>query len=64
VPNQEQDAESGDTDRYEKAARAALALLDWCIEYFRHEDDDRLAEQLTQNRRRIRRNLTGEWEHW
>jgi len=39
-------------------------LLDWGIEYFRHNDDEQLAEQLTQNRKRIRKNLTGETEHW
>jgi hypothetical protein len=46
-------------DRYKKAATDALALLDWCIGYFTHHQQGKLASQLERNRDHIRARLDG-----
>jgi hypothetical protein len=50
-------ARSGEVERYEKAAKDALTLLDWCIEYLAGNRERKLADQLRRNRDHIRRRL-------
>jgi hypothetical protein len=52
---------SSDSDRYKRAADAALKVLDWCIWYFRYEGQGEIAKRLEQNRDYIRK-LLGEAE--
>jgi hypothetical protein len=51
-----------DADRYRKAATDALKVLDWCIWYFKYENQGEIATRLEQNRSYIRKQLTGEPE--
>jgi hypothetical protein len=44
-------------DRYKKAATDALTLVDWCIGYFTHHQQGKLARQLERNRDHIRGRL-------
>jgi hypothetical protein len=53
---------SGETDRYKRAANDALKVLDWCIWYFRYENQAAIAERLEKNRDYIRKRLGGEAE--
>ncbi len=53
---------SGDTDRYKRAADDALKVLDWCIWYFRYENQGEIATRLERNRDHIRDRLNGEPE--
>jgi hypothetical protein len=48
---------SREADRYRKAAKAALMLLDWCIEYLANNHQERIAKQLARNRNHIRGRL-------
>lgn len=51
---------SREAERYKKAATDALKVLDWCIWYFRYENQGEIAARLERNRGYIRRRLTGE----
>lgn len=53
---------SAEAERYERAARDALEMLDWCIGYLVGIHKDRIASQLARNRAHIRRNLLHEPE--
>ena len=48
---------SREADRYKKAAKDALTLLDWCIEYLANNGEERIAKQLARNRNHIRGRL-------
>jgi hypothetical protein len=43
-----------------RAAEDALKALDWCIWYFRYENQDEIAARLERNRDYIRERLSGE----
>jgi hypothetical protein len=50
---------SHEADRYEKAATAALTLLDWCIEYFADNGQGRIARRLARGRNDVVERLKG-----
>lgn len=47
----------GDSSRYQAASRAALAELDWVIDYLSRNRRTRLARQLRRNRASILRGM-------
>lgn len=53
---------SGERDRYKRAGDDALKMLDWCIWYFRYENQGEIATRLERNRDHIRERLRGEPE--
>ena len=53
MPQHDRGGRSREAERYKKAAEAALALLDWCIEYLEDNHQGRIAKQLARNRRHI-----------
>ena len=53
---------SGETERYKRAAHDALKVLDWCIWYFRYENQGEIATRLERNRDYIRGRLGGDAE--
>ena len=55
-------AATDETDRYKRAANDALKVLDWCIWYFRYENQGEIATRLERNRDYIRERLGGEAE--
>jgi hypothetical protein len=48
---------SGEAERYKRATDDALKVLDWCIWYFRYENQGKIAERLERNRDYIRKRL-------
>jgi hypothetical protein len=48
---------SREPDRYEKAAKDALTLLDWCIDYLANNRHRSVATQLQRNSIRIRERM-------
>lgn len=59
MSRQDRDGRSREADRYRKAASDALALLDWCIEYFADNGQRGIAGRLARNRNHIRQRLKG-----
>ena len=53
---------TAETERYKRAAHDALKVLDWCIWYFRYENQREIATRLERNRDYIRELLSGEAE--
>jgi hypothetical protein len=53
-------AGGSNADRYRRAASDALKMLDWCIWYFRYENQAGIATRLERNRDHIRERLTDE----
>lgn len=43
--------------RYREAAQMTLGQLDWCVEYLRHMNKPKLAQQLAANTLHIRRRI-------
>ena len=57
MPERKSGDRSREVERYKKAATDALTLLDWCIEYLRHNREGKLAGKLARNRAHIRARL-------
>lgn len=48
---------SDESERYRKAAHAALKELDWCIDYLHGIHQKKIAAQLGKNRESIKRRM-------
>jgi hypothetical protein len=53
----ERNRQRSETERYRKAAEAALESLDWTINYFHRIRKSKVAEVLQENRKEIVRRL-------
>ena len=51
-----------EADRYRQAATDALEMLDWCIGFLVGSRKERIAAQLAEGRKRIRKDLMHEPE--
>jgi hypothetical protein len=52
-----------ETERYQKAAYAALEQLDWCVEYLRRIRKTEISDRVAKNRASIARRLPAGSEH-